>query len=29
VLFCDTWHIACHYSLSWWTSLVCLSSVDI
>jgi hypothetical protein len=27
VLFCDTWHIACHYSLSWWTSLVCLSSV--
>jgi hypothetical protein len=29
VLFCNTWHIACHYSLSWWTSLVCLSSVDI
>ncbi len=29
VLFCDTWHIACHYSLPWWTSLVCLSSVDM
>ncbi len=29
VLFCNTWHIACHYSLSWWTSLVCLSLVDM
>jgi hypothetical protein len=29
VLFCYTWHIACHYSLSWWTSLVCLSLVDM
>ncbi len=29
VLFCNTWHIACYYSLSWWTSLVCLSSVDM
>ena len=22
---CDTWHIACHYSLPWWTSFACLS----
>ncbi len=29
VLSWDTWHIACHYSLSWWTSLVCLSLVDM
>ncbi len=29
VLFCNTWHIACHYSLSWWLSLVCLSLVDM
>jgi hypothetical protein len=29
VLFYNTWHIACHYSLSWWTSLVCLSLVDM
>ncbi len=29
VLFCDTWYIAYHYSLSWWRSLVCLSLVDM